>query len=373
MQIEECKAKLDKLRQKTDDIGKALHLDALADEAQELHEEMAAPGFWDDMDRAQKMNQRLKYIETTTQRLQALYSQADDCDVLLEFAAEEMDGDSMAEAEAAVLQLDEAVEALHIETLLTGEYDHRDAILSLHAGAGGTEAQDWTSMLQRMYMHYCERCGYAVKLLDMLEGDEAGIKSVTFQVSGENAYGYLKAERGVHRLVRISPFDAAARRQTSFSSLDVMPVMEEQDDIEIRSEDIKVDTYRSGGAGGQHINKTDSAVRITHIPTGVVVACQNERSQIQNRETAMNMLRSKLAEIREREKAEKMAEIQGNLKKIEWGSQIRSYVFHPYSMVKDHRTGFETGDVQGVMDGKLEGFITAYLQGAAGEERDSDR
>ena len=321
---------------------------------------MAAPGFWDDLERAQKQNQRFKNIEDTLARHRALNARADDIEVLMELAAE--DDSAMEEAEQELAALGESVEEMRLETLLTGPYDQRDAILSLHAGAGGTEAQDWTSMLQRMYMRYCERKGYQVRVLDLLDGDEAGVKSVTFEVSGPNAYGYLKAERGVHRLVRISPFDASGRRHTSFASLDVMPVMDEDDDVEIRPEDLKVDTYRSGGAGGQHINKTDSAVRITHIPTGIVVQCQNERSQIQNRETALNMLRSRLVEMRERENMEKMAEIKGDLKKIEWGSQIRSYVFHPYSMVKDHRTGWETGDVQGVMDGKLEPFVTAFLK-----------
>lgn len=321
---------------------------------------MAAPGFWDDLERAQKQNQRFKNIENTLARHRALNARADDIEVLMELAAE--DDSAMEEAEQELAALGESVEEMRLETLLTGPYDQRDAILSLHAGAGGTEAQDWTSMLQRMYMRYCERKGYQVRVLDLLDGDEAGVKSVTFEVSGPNAYGYLKAERGVHRLVRISPFDASGRRHTSFASLDVMPVMDEDDDVEIRPEDLKVDTYRSGGAGGQHINKTDSAVRITHIPTGIVVQCQNERSQIQNRETALNMLRSRLVEMRERENMEKMAEIKGDLKKIEWGSQIRSYVFHPYSMVKDHRTGWETGDVQGVMDGKLEPFVTAFLK-----------
>ena len=245
--------------------------------------------------------------------------------------------------------------------MLKGEYDHNDAILSLHAGAGGTEAQDWTQMLYRMYTRYCEKKGYEVKLLDLLEGDEAGIKSVSFEVSGQDVYGYLKAEKGVHRLVRISPFDASGRRHTSFASLDVMPMIENDDEIEINMDELRVDTYRSSGAGGQHVNKTESAIRITHIPTGIVVQCQNERSQIQNRETAMRMLKSKLLELKEREREEKQAEIAGDMKKIEWGSQIRSYVFHPYSMVKDHRTGVETGNIQSVMDGDLDMFITEYL------------
>jgi peptide chain release factor 2 len=253
------------------------------------------------------------------------------------------------------------VEALRLETLLKGEYDAHSAVLSLHAGAGGTEAQDWVEMLYRMYTRYCERHGYGIRVLDYLDGEEAGIKSVAFEVTGENAYGYLKAERGVHRLVRISPFDSSGRRHTSFASLDVTPITEEDGEIEINPDDLRVDTYRSSGAGGQHVNKTESAIRITHMPSGVVVQCQNERSQIQNRETAMRMLRGKLLEIRERENMEKMASIKGEMKKIEWGSQIRSYVFHPYSMVKDHRTGEETGNIGAVMDGDLDAFITAFL------------
>ena len=251
---------------------------------------------------------------------------------------------------------------LSIEALLRGKYDANDAILTLHAGAGGTEAQDWVEMLFRMYTRYAERSGYKVSVLDKLDGDDAGIKSVTFSVEGENAYGYLKAEMGVHRLVRISPFDANKRRQTSFASLEVMPEITENEDIRINPEELRVDTYRSGGAGGQHINKTDSAVRITHLPTGIVVQCQNERSQIQNRETAMKMLISKLTELRERERLEEAQSIKGEMKKIEWGSQIRSYVFCPYTLVKDHRTGYENANVNAVMDGDLQGFIIEYLK-----------
>ena len=257
--------------------------------------------------------------------------------------------------------LDDAGKA-QISALLTGEYDKSDAILSLHAGAGGTEAQDWVSMLFRMYKMYCEKSGYAVEVLDRLDGDEAGIKSVTFIARGINAYGYLKAEKGVHRLVRISPFDANARRHTSFASLEVMPEIKDDITVTINPDEIRVDTYRSSGAGGQHINKTDSAIRITHFPTGIVVTCQNERSQTQNREMAMTMLKSKLVELKEREAAEKAASIKGDLKKIEWGSQIRSYVFQPYTLVKDHRTGFEDSDIQSVMDGDIEGFIIDYLK-----------
>ena len=291
-------------------------------------------------------------------------SKGDDVEILLELA-EEADDESMAEEirqELASLRTE--LEALKLTTLLTGEYDGCDCILSLHAGAGGTEAQDWTQMLYRMYTRYCERMGFTVRELDFLEGDEAGIKSVTFEVSGDYAYGYLKCERGVHRLVRISPFDANARRHTSFASLDVAPVLEESE-LEIRPEDLRIDTYRASGAGGQHVNRTDSAVRITHLPTGIVVQCQNERSQIQNREKCFLWLRAKLAELREKERQEQMSDIKGEQKKIEWGSQIRSYVFQPYKLVKDLRTGYEMGDVDAVMDGKLEGFVTAYLQSLA--------
>ena len=258
-------------------------------------------------------------------------------------------------------KLNNFLQEFKIETLLSGKYDSKNAILTIHAGAGGTEAQDWANMLYRMYSMYSDKRKFKIKLLDVLDGDEAGIKSITFLVSGENAYGYLKCEKGVHRLVRISPFDSNARRHTSFASIDVMPELEDAPNIEIRQEDLKVDTYRSSGAGGQHVNKTESAIRITHIPTGIIVSCQTERSQIQNRETCMKMLYSKLAQKAEEEEMEKLNSIRGEIKKIEWGSQIRSYVFQPYCMVKDHRTNFETSDVQGVMDGNIQEFINDYL------------
>ena len=260
-------------------------------------------------------------------------------------------------------KLHEQVDVLALETMMRGDYDDKPAVLSLHAGAGGTEAQDWTSMLYRMYTRYCEDMGFQVKLLEFLEGDEAGIKSVTFEVDGDHAYGYLRGEKGVHRLVRISPFDANARRHTSFASLDVAPILDDDEgDIVIDMKDVRVDTYHSSGAGGQNVNKTSSAVRMTHFPSGIVVSCQTERDQVQNRATCLKMLRAKLLEIREREREQQMADIKGEMKKIEWGSQIRSYVFQPYTMVKDHRTGYETGAVNDVMDGKIEGFVTAYLK-----------
>ena len=333
----------------------------LKEQAKEYAAQMEAPGFWDDPEAAQKVNKQLKSVNDRIEHYESLKGGVEDTLDLCQMVSMEYDDEMAKEIETETQALEERVEQLRLATMLKGEYDHNDAILSLHAGAGGTEAQDWTQMLYRMYTRYCEKKGYEIKLLDLLEGDEAGIKSVSFEVSGEDVYGYLKAEKGVHRLVRMSPFDASGRRHTSFASLDVMTVIENDDDIEINMDDLRIDTYRSSGAGGQHVNKTESAIRITHLPTGVVVQCQNERSQIQNRETAMKMLKSKLLEIREREQAEKQAEIAGDMKKIEWGSQIRSYVFHPYSMVKDHRTGAETGNIQSVMDGDLDMFITEYL------------
>lgn len=326
---------------------------------------MAEEGFWNDIDNANKINQRIKAIHGKLDKYRRLESRAEDVDTLFAMAEEEDDDELAQEAQQELKELQKLVEEFRIATLLSGPYDSANAVLSLHAGAGGTEAQDWVSMLYRMYTRYCERAGFTVRELDLLEGDDAGIKSVTFECDGENAYGYLKAEKGVHRLVRISPFDSSGRRHTSFASLDVTPILDDDShDVEIDPDDIRVDTYRSSGAGGQHVNKTSSAIRITHFPTGVVVQCQNERSQIQNRETAMRMLRGKLLEIKERERMEHMADIKGELKRIEWGSQIRSYVFQPYTMVKDHRTGEETGNIQAVMDGEIDNFINAYLMKA---------
>ena len=323
---------------------------------------MAEEGFWNDVDNANKVNQRIKVIHSKLDKYKKLEGKGEDVEVMFEMAEEEDDEELANEAKQEIAEFVKLVEEFRIATLLNGPYDSANAVLSLHAGAGGTEAQDWVSMLYRMYVRYCERAGYTVKELDLLEGDEAGIKSVTFECDGENAYGYLKAEKGVHRLVRISPFDSSGRRHTSFASLDVTPILDDDSSaIEINPDDIRVDTYRSSGAGGQHVNKTSSAIRITHFPTGVVVQCQNERSQIQNRETAMRMLRGKLLEIKERERMEHMADIKGEMKKIEWGSQIRSYVFQPYTMVKDHRTGEETGNIQAVMDGEIDNFINAFL------------
>jgi peptide chain release factor 2 len=333
----------------------------MREELAERHEEMNAPGFWDDMDRSTKINQRIKRLEDKLTYFASLEARADDVETLADLAQEGDDQAAADEVGEEIRALQADLRKLRLETLLRGEYDPCGAILSLHAGAGGTEAQDWAQMLYRMYTRFCERRGFAVKLLDYQDGDEAGIKSVTIEVIGENAYGFLRPERGVHRLVRISPFDANARRHTSFASLDVAPILEDAA-FELNMDEVRIDTYRASGAGGQHVNRTDSAVRMTHIPSGIVVQCQNERSQVQNRAVCIMMLKSKLLELREREREEKMSDIKGELKKIEWGSQIRSYVFHPYSMVKDHRTGYEVGSTAGVMDGDLDGFIDAYLQ-----------
>lgn len=331
-------------------------------ELSKLKEESEKPEVWQDLEASKRINQSIRSIENTLEEYDVIASKLDDASVLVELGVEAGDESLDEEVKGEIAAIGAELEKLRLKTLLRGKYDSCNAILTIHAGAGGTEACDWASMLYRMYQRYAEKQGYSTRELDLLEGDEAGIKTVTFQVNGENAYGYLKAEKGVHRLVRISPFDANARRHTSFASLEVMPEIEEDDDVEIRAEDLRIDTYRSSGAGGQHVNKTESAVRITHIPTGIVVACQNERSQIQNREMCFKMLRSKLIEKKERENLEQLQSIKGELKKIEWGSQIRSYVFAPYTMVKDHRTGYETGNVSAVMDGDLDGFISEYLK-----------
>lgn len=337
-------------------------LAGLRDEKAQLEEQMAAPEFWNDIESANKVNQRMKVVSNKIDKYAKLMTRASDIETLIEMADEEEDESMIEEIASEYREFEQAVEALKLETLMKGPYDSSNAVLSLHAGAGGTEAQDWVSMLYRMYTRYCDIQGFTVKVLDLLDGEEAGIKSVTFEVDGDNAYGYLKAEKGVHRLVRISPFDSSGRRHTSFASLDVTPIFDDDTgEITIDPDDLRVDTYRSSGAGGQHVNKTSSAIRITHLPTGIVVQCQNERSQIQNRETAMRMLRGKLLELQERERMEHMAQIKGEMKKIEWGSQIRSYVFQPYTMVKDHRTGVENGNIQAVMDGAIEPFINAFL------------
>ena len=362
VELEQPRAKLKALRVRIDEVGEALGLESLREEAAELQETMAEPDFWNDLARSTRINQRFKHVSGRLEHHKSLCDRADDIEAMMDLVDEEGDPSMVAEVVEDLGKLEADIEALSLETLLRGDYDANNAILSLHAGAGGTEAQDWTQMLYRMYTRFCERMGFAVKELDYLDGDEAGIKSVSFEVSGDYAYGYLKAERGVHRLVRISPFDANARRHTSFASLDVAPIIVDNSEIEIRNEDLRIDTYRASGKGGQHVNRTDSAVRITHLPTGIVVQCQNERSQLQNKEMCFIWLRAKLAELKEQQRQEQMGDIKGELKKIEWGSQIRSYVFQPYTMVKDHRTGYEMGDISAVMDGKLEGFVTSYLQ-----------
>ncbi len=319
------------------------------------------PSFYDDMDAAGKTMQKIKGLRDKLERYAALVGAHDDLATLVELAIDEDDESVLEEVKEGYKKLSKNLEDMKLETLLSGKYDKNNAIITLHAGAGGTEAQDWCEMLYRMYTHWAERRGYTVETLDFLDGEEAGLKSITFLVQGLNAYGYAKCEKGVHRLVRISPFDSAARRHTSFASCEVMPEIDDDIEVNINPEDLRIDTYRSSGAGGQHINKTESAIRITHIPTGVVVTCQNERSQHKNRETAMKMLKSKLIEIAEREHKEKIDDLKGVQKDIGWGSQIRSYVFHPYTMVKDHRTNYEVGNIGAVMDGDIDGFINAYL------------
>jgi len=362
MLVDDIKQELKEISQKAASIIEAACLDALKKRLAELEELRQDPDLYKDLAKAQKINVEAKAMSDKVERVERLSRRVKDCTELADMLSVEPDESMLNMLKADVAELAVTTEKMHLAMLLKGEYDSNNAIVSIHAGAGGTEAQDWADMLYRMYKMYCDKAGYAVKELDYLAGDEAGIKGVTFLAENVNAYGYLKAEKGVHRLVRISPFDSGARRHTSFASVEVMPEIESDTSITIAPDELRIDTYRSSGAGGQHVNKTDSAVRITHLPTNTVVSCQNGRSQIQNRETAMKMLVSKLVERRERENLEKAQSIQGKLKKIEWGSQIRSYVFHPYSMVKDHRTGYETGNVHGVMDGDLEGFIVEYLK-----------
>lgn len=323
---------------------------------------MEEPNFWNDPENSTKIVKELKNLKDTIETYKKLETSYEDIEVLLEMAYEEDDASLIPEIQDSINKLQKKLEEVRISTLLSGKYDKENAILTLHAGAGGTESCDWASMLYRMFTRWAESKGFSCTVLDYLDGDEAGIKSVTVQINGLNAYGYLKSEKGVHRLVRISPFNAAGKRQTSFVSCDVMPEIEEDIDIDINEDDLRVDTYRSSGAGGQHINKTSSAVRITHLPTGIVVQCQNERSQHMNKDKAMQMLKAKLLLLKQQENAEKLSDIRGDIKEIGWGSQIRSYVMQPYTMVKDHRTLYETGNVDSVLDGNLDPFISAYLK-----------
>lgn len=362
LQFEEQRLRLEENRGELEDLGEALGVARLKEEIPRLEEETAVENFWSDLTNSQKVLQKISQMKSRVQTYETLVADFEDTMSLIELADEEGDESLLEEVTEGVDRILKTISDLRLTTLLSGEYDGKNAILNFHAGAGGTEAQDWAEMLFRMYMHWAERHGFKFKTLDYLDGEEAGMKSASVLVEGVNAYGYLKSEMGVHRLVRVSPFDSSGRRHTSFASLEVMPEISDDMQVDIRPEDLKVDTYRSSGAGGQHVNKTESAIRITHIPTGIIVACQNERSQHQNREVAMRMLKSKLIEIKEREHLDKIEDIKGEQKEIGWGSQIRSYVFMPYTLAKDHRTGFEMGNINAVMDGDLDGFINAYLK-----------
>ena len=365
LEFEQLKLRLESNSSELHDLKDALGYNALCREIEELETKASAPDFWDNLENSQKILQKTGKLKNTVESYDNLCSSYEDLGVLIEMGDEEEDLSLVEEIETTLSEFEKGLASLRLQTLLTGEYDKNNAILTFHAGAGGTEAMDWVSMLVRMYTRWTERHGFKTSMLDFLDGDEAGLKSATILIEGENAYGYLKNESGVHRLVRVSPFDSSGRRHTSFASLEVMPEITDDMNIEVREEDIKMDVFRSSGAGGQHINKTSSAVRLTHIPTGIVVACQNERSQFQNREQALRMLKSKLLEIKEREHLEKIEDIKGVQKDIAWGSQIRSYVFMPYTMAKDHRTGFESGIINAVMDGDLDGFINAYLKASS--------
>ncbi len=362
LELDEFKVKLSSFRAPLGELREALDIDGCIKLAAELEEQSAQDGFWNDLENSQKVLQQIKQLKDKIGAYEKLVGEWEDATTLCEMAMEENDASLVEEIGASIANVEAEMERQRLATLLSGEYDKNNAIVSFQAGAGGTEAQDWAEMLYRMYTHWAERHGYKYKILDYLDGDEAGMKSASILIEGENAYGYLKSEMGVHRLVRISPFDASGRRHTSFAAIEVMPEITEEIEVDIRDEDLRVDTYRSSGAGGQHVNKTESAIRITHIPTGIVVACQNERSQHQNREVAMRMLKSRLIEIKERENLERIEDIKGEQKLIEWGSQIRSYVFMPYTLAKDHRTGFENGNIGAVMDGDIDGFINAYLK-----------
>ncbi|WP_434297179.1 peptide chain release factor 2 [Clostridium sporogenes] len=344
------------------EIGESLDIEKLKNSISELQNKMQNPNFWNDIKEAQKITSEEKYLKDKLSKYNHLKNTIEDIIGLSQMLSEE-DDDMGKEILSEYKNIKEEIDRFKIETLLSGEYDRNNAIMTLHSGVGGTDAQDWTDMLFRMYTRWAEKEGFTVKIMDLLEAEDAGIKSVTLKVTGEFVYGYLKGEKGIHRLVRISPFNANGKRQTSFASIEVLPELTDDQEIEIKSEDLKIDTYRAGGAGGQHVNKTESAVRITHIPTGIIVQCQNERSQHTNKETAMKVLKSRLVELKERSHKEKIEDLTGELKDMGWGSQIRSYVFHPYNLVKDHRTGAETSNVDAVMNGDINIFIIEYLKG----------
>lgn len=362
VELDQMKFELTGYENTLHEVKDSLDLDSKKKRIEELEMEMEAPGFWDDPDSSNRKMKELKNLKDTAELCDKLEMQYSDILMLIEMGHEEEDPEMVGEIRAELDEFIEELDELRVSTLLSGEYDRDNAILKLNAGAGGTESCDWCGMLYRMYTRWAEKKGFSVEVLDYLDGEEAGIKSVTFQINGENAYGYLKSEKGVHRLVRISPFNAQGKRQTSFVSLDVMPDIEEDVDVEINPDDLRIDTYRSSGAGGQHINKTSSAIRITHLPTGIVVQCQNERSQFQNKDKAMQMLKAKLYMLKLQEQADKLSDIRGEVTEIGWGNQIRSYVMQPYTMVKDHRTNAETGNVDAVMDGGIDLFINAYLK-----------
>ncbi len=366
--LEDLKPILNDLGEKLDQMRISLEIPAKEEKIAELEYKMSEPSFWDDAAAAQKLNQELAALKGGVDTYKELMAKYEDAETLYEMGIEESDPSMEADIRAELTLIAEGLETLQLEVLLSGDYDANDAILTLHAGAGGTEAQDWTQMLLRMYGRWAERHGFTVETADLQPGDEAGVKSATLFIKGHNAYGFLKSEKGVHRLVRISPFDSQARRHTSFSACDVMPEIDDAVEVPINMDDVRVDYFRASGAGGQHINKTSSAVRMTHEPTGIVVQCQNERSQLQNKEQCLKMLRAKLFELEQEKKEEEIAKLEGVQQKIEWGSQIRSYVFQPYTMVKDVRTNAETGNVQAVMDGDIDPFIRAYLNAKANHE-----
>ncbi len=361
IELEQLKYTLNSFREPLENLSGSLALEAKKERIDQLELSMEEPGFWDQVEKSQQVMKEVKGLKDVVEEYEDLKTKFDDIETLIEMASEDEDEDLAAEAVDTMKDFEKEYERLRISTLLTGEYDKNNAILTLHAGAGGTESCDWVSMLYRMYTRWATKKGYKTEVLDYLDGDEAGIKSVTVKIIGENAFGYLRSERGVHRLVRISPFNAAGKRQTSFASCDVMPEIKEDLEVEIADEDIRIDTYRASGAGGQHINKTDSAIRITHIPTGIVVQCQNERSQHKNKDQAMKMLKTKLYLLKEQQHLEKLSDIRGDVTDNGWGSQIRSYVLQPYTLVKDHRTNEESGNPSAVLDGDLDAFMNAYL------------